>query len=136
MAQNEIVSTPGKIISQEDIETWINDQKIDWPNDDEDLDERITNPLKSAQASSVEVPTAEYEDDNKPSKLACFVTTGSPILLYKCFLLPGVNLIKLFWHKFTYSFYRLDVLIAMQQIMLMFINGLAYKKSVSKFTPK
>ena len=60
---------PNKIISQEDIETWINDQKIDWQNDEDEFEDRLKNPLNSAQASSVEVPTAEYEDDNKPSKL-------------------------------------------------------------------
>ncbi len=41
---------------------------------------------------------------------------------------PGVDLIKLFGHKFTYSFCKLDLFIPMQQIFLMFKNGLAYKK--------
>ncbi len=34
---------------------------------------------------------------------------------------------KTFWHKFTNSFCKLDVLIALQQIMLQ-LNGLAFKK--------
>ncbi len=40
----------------------------------------------------------------------------------------GVNLIKLFWHKFTFSFCELDVFIAMQQILCMIIKSLAFKK--------
>ena len=65
------------MISQEDIETWINDQKVDWQNDEDEFEESMRNENYDtdermrglAQASSVEVPTAEYEDDNKPSKL-------------------------------------------------------------------
>jgi hypothetical protein len=48
----------------------------------------------------------------------------------------GVNHIKLFWHKFTYSFCELDVFIAMQQILCTIIKRSSFQKSVSKFTPK
>jgi endo-beta-N-acetylglucosaminidase D len=58
---------PTKILSQEDIDTWVNDQKIDWQNDEDEVDVRNRDPVQLA--SGVEVPTSEYEDDNKPSKL-------------------------------------------------------------------
>ncbi len=48
----------------------------------------------------------------------------------------GVNFIKLYWHKFTYSFCELDVFIAMQQILYSIIKRFSFQKSVSKFTPK
>jgi hypothetical protein len=43
----------------------------------------------------------------------------------------GVDFKKLFWHKFTYSFCKLDLFTAIQQIWLYFclLNSLAYKKA-------
>jgi hypothetical protein len=49
---------------------------------------------------------------------------------------PGVDLIKLFWLNFTYSFWKLDLFIEMQQIYLIFIKWYSLQKRVSKFTPK
>ncbi len=40
----------------------------------------------------------------------------------------GVDLIKLFWRKFTYTFFKLDNFILMQHSLIMFVKGLAYKK--------
>jgi hypothetical protein len=48
----------------------------------------------------------------------------------------GVNLIKRFWQKFTFSFCELDVFIAMQLILCTIIKRSSFQKSVSKFTPK
>jgi hypothetical protein len=47
---------------------------------------------------------------------------------------PRVDLIKLFWRKFTYSFCKLDLFIEIQQIQLIFIKWSLQK--VSKFMPK
>jgi hypothetical protein len=64
-------------LSPDDIINWKNDNIIDWRNDNDDglnnnnnnEDEDDKGPLQLAQAG-VEVPiSAEYEDDNKPSKL-------------------------------------------------------------------
>jgi len=51
-------------------------------------------------------------------------------------LAPGVDLIKLFWYNFNQSFCKLDLFIAMQQIMFMLINWSRLQKSVSKFMTK
>jgi hypothetical protein len=48
----------------------------------------------------------------------------------------GVNLIKLFWCKFTHFFRKLEHFMAMQQILLMLIKWSSLQKRVSKFTPK
>lgn len=60
---------PEKELSADDVINWKNDNVIDWRNDEED-EEKSKVPLQLAQSSSgVEVPiSAEYEDDNKPSK--------------------------------------------------------------------
>ncbi len=50
---------------------------------------------------------------------------------------PWVDLIKLFWHKFTYSFLQArDIFKALQQIVLSFIKWSSLQKGVSKFRPK
>jgi hypothetical protein len=50
------------------------------------------------------------------------VMAGLCVKYYCCFLVKypssGVDLIKLFWRKFTYSMGKLDLFIAMQQILL------------------
>ncbi len=48
----------------------------------------------------------------------------------------GFKIINLFCCKFTYSFCKLDLFIAMQQILLMVIKWSNLQKSLSKFTPK
>ncbi len=42
--------------------------------------------------------------------------------------IPGVDLIKLFWHKFTYSFCMPDQFIAIRQILLLFIKWTSTQK--------
>jgi hypothetical protein len=49
---------------------------------------------------------------------------------------PEVDLIKLFWPKFTCSFCKLDLFIVMQQTLLIFIKWSSLPKSASKLTPK
>ncbi len=51
-------------------------------------------------------------------------------------LTPGVNLIKLFWHKFTYSNLKARVFHIMAEILLTFIKGSNLQKRLSKITPK
>jgi hypothetical protein len=60
---------PEKELSADDVINWKNDNVIDWRIDEDD-EEKSKVPLQLAQSSSgVEVPiSAEYEDDNKPSK--------------------------------------------------------------------
>ncbi len=48
----------------------------------------------------------------------------------------GDNLIKLFWHKFTQVIFKLDLIIVIPQISLMFIKWSGEQKSLSKFAPK
>ncbi len=50
---------------------------------------------------------------------------------------PAVNLTKLFRHQFTISsFCKLDVFIAIQRILVMFIKWSNLQKSASKYMPK
>ncbi len=78
---------------------------------------------KSCNLSRLKRPARD-----KHSSLFCLFISG----IEKCFktLTAGVDLIKLFSHKFT-LFCKLHLMITMQQILLMFINDLAYKVSVN-----
>jgi hypothetical protein len=51
------------------------------------------------------------------TKITASVETIGSILGY--LYQTGVNVIKLFWRKFTYSFCKLDLFIPMQQILPM-----------------
>ena len=77
-------------LSPDDIINWKNDNIIDWRNDNDDglssnnnnEDEADKGPLQLAQAG-VEVPiSAEYEDDNKPSKLVFCLVNLWPTVHY------------------------------------------------------
>jgi hypothetical protein len=49
---------------------------------------------------------------------------------------PGVDLIKRFWRKLLNLFCKIDLLIEMQQIWLIFIKWYSLQKIVSNITPK
>jgi hypothetical protein len=49
---------------------------------------------------------------------------------------PVVNLMKLFWRTLMYSFCKLGLFIAMQQILYVLIKRSTFQIRVSKFTPK
>lgn len=60
-----------KGLRPEDLVNWRPDNLIDWTSgDSEAVSPAVSHPVPVQLASGVEVPiSAEYEDDNKPSKI-------------------------------------------------------------------
>ncbi len=56
--------------------------------------------------------TKNFQETNTLAYFAAATVTEKRVL----FTPPGVDLIKLFWHEFTFSFYKLDIFVKMQQI--------------------
>jgi hypothetical protein len=55
-----------------------------------------------------------------------------------CFIIqtPGVHLIKLFWHRITHTFWKLDYLIKISTICCIAMKGSSIQERICKFTTK